>query len=112
LSRAARAHSSSSDSPGGPPNSDIMFGGPGNDVNLWAPCDGGEALIGGPGLDATIFGATDREALADPSTGVLGGSAGSQSRHSERSGHILGHSHQLGMSSDVCRLGCMCERCE
>ncbi len=56
--------------PGGPPNSDIMFGGPGNDVNLWAPGDGSEAFIGGPGRDALIFGATDREALPDPTTGV------------------------------------------
>ena len=47
--------------PGGPPNSDIMFGGQGNDVNLWAPGDGSEAFIGGPGLDALIFGITDRE---------------------------------------------------
>jgi hypothetical protein len=56
--------------PGGPPNSDIMFGGPDNDLNLWAPCDGSEAFIGGPGLDAIIFGSTDREAVADPTTGV------------------------------------------
>jgi RTX calcium-binding nonapeptide repeat (4 copies) len=56
--------------PGGPPNSDIMFGGPGNDVNLWAPGDGSEAFIGGPGRDALIFGATDRDAVADPKTGV------------------------------------------
>ena len=56
--------------PGGPPNSDIMFGGPGNDVNLWAPGDGSEAFIGGPGRDALVFGTTDREAVADPSTGV------------------------------------------
>jgi hypothetical protein len=55
--------------PGGVPNSDIMFGGPGNDVNLWAPGDGSEAFIGGPGLDALIFGATDRDA-ADPTTGL------------------------------------------
>jgi RTX calcium-binding nonapeptide repeat (4 copies) len=55
---------------GGPPNSDIMFGGPSNDINLWAPGDGSEAFIGGPGLDAIIFGATDREAIADPTTGV------------------------------------------
>jgi Ca2+-binding RTX toxin-like protein len=53
----------------GAPNSDIMFGGPGNDVNLWAPGDGSEAFIGGPGVDAIIFGATDLDA-ADPSTGV------------------------------------------
>jgi hypothetical protein len=56
--------------PGGPPNSDIMFGGQGDDVNLWAPGDGSEAFIGGPGLDALIFGATDRDAVADLSTGV------------------------------------------
>jgi hypothetical protein len=55
---------------GGPPNSDIMFGGPGNDVNLWAPGDGSEAFIGGAGRDALIFGQTDREAVADPTTGV------------------------------------------
>jgi hypothetical protein len=47
-----------------------MFGGPGNDVNLWAPGDGSEAFVGGPGLDAIVFGATDRDAVADPSTGV------------------------------------------
>jgi RTX calcium-binding nonapeptide repeat (4 copies) len=47
--------------PGGPPNSDIMFGGPGDDVNLWAPGDGSEAFIGGPDLDAIVFGATDIE---------------------------------------------------
>jgi RTX calcium-binding nonapeptide repeat (4 copies) len=56
--------------PGGPPNSDIMFGGPDNDVNLWAPGDGSEAFIGGRGLDAVVFGATDREAIPDPNTGV------------------------------------------
>ena len=57
--------------PGGPPNSDIMFGGQASDVNLWAPGDGSEAFIGGPGLDALVFGATDREAVPDPDTGVL-----------------------------------------
>lgn len=46
----------------GAPNSDIMFGGPGDDVNLWAPGDGSEAFIGGPGLDALVFGVTDRSA--------------------------------------------------
>jgi RTX calcium-binding nonapeptide repeat (4 copies) len=56
--------------PGGPPNSDVMFGGPGNDVNLWAPGDGSEPFIGGPGLDALVFGGTDREAVPDPATGV------------------------------------------
>jgi hypothetical protein len=56
--------------PGGPPNSDIMFGGPDGDVNLWAPGDGSEAFVGGPGTDAVVFGATDREANPDPTTGV------------------------------------------
>jgi hypothetical protein len=56
--------------PGGPPNSDVMSGGPGNDVNLWAPGDGSEAFLGGPGEDALIFGATDREEVAEPQTGV------------------------------------------
>ena len=58
--------------PGGPPNSDIMFGGSGNDVNLWAPGDGSEAFIGGPGSrDALVFGATDRETTPDPDSGFL-----------------------------------------
>jgi Ca2+-binding RTX toxin-like protein len=56
--------------PGGPPNSDIIVGGPGNDVSLWAPGDGSEAFIGGPGTDALVFGATDRNANADATTGV------------------------------------------
>jgi hypothetical protein len=56
--------------PGGPPNSDIMFGGTGNDVNLWAAGDGSEAFFGGLGIDALVFGATDRDVLADPQTGV------------------------------------------
>jgi hypothetical protein len=47
-----------------------MFGGPGNDVNLWAPGDGSETFIGGPGLDAVVFGGTDRDAVPDPATGV------------------------------------------
>jgi hypothetical protein len=57
--------------PGRPPNSDIMFGGEASDVNLWAPGDGSEAFIGGPGLDALVFGQTDREAVPDPDTGFL-----------------------------------------
>ena len=56
--------------PGGPPNSDIMFGGPGNDVNLWAPGDGSEAFIGGPGIDASYLARTDRESAPDLATGV------------------------------------------
>jgi len=56
--------------PGGVPNSDIIFGGPDDDVVLWAPGDGNEAFFGGPGKDALIFGATDRDATPDPTTGV------------------------------------------
>jgi hypothetical protein len=47
-----------------------MFGGPGNDVNLWAPGDGSETFVGGPALDALVFGGTDRDAVPDPQTGV------------------------------------------
>jgi hypothetical protein len=47
-----------------------MFGGPDDDVNLWAPGDGSEVFVGGPGRDALIFGATDREENADQATGV------------------------------------------
>ena len=39
-------------------------------MNLWAPGDGSEAFIGGQGRDALIFGATDRDELPDPTTGV------------------------------------------
>jgi hypothetical protein len=39
-------------------------------VNLWAPGDGSEVFIGGPGRDALVFGTTDRDAVADPTTGV------------------------------------------
>jgi hypothetical protein len=39
-----------------------MFGGQGDDVSLWAPGDGSEAFIGGQGLDALVFGVTDRNA--------------------------------------------------
>lgn len=37
---------------GGTPNSDIIFGGPGDDISLWRGVDGSEAFIGGSGLDA------------------------------------------------------------
>lgn len=47
---------------GTPPNSDIMFGGPGNDINIWAGGDGSEAFLGGPGeRDALIFAVIDRD---------------------------------------------------
>lgn len=48
------------------PNSDIMFGNLGDDVSIWAPGDGSDAFIGGPGRDAQVFGVIDR----DPVTNV------------------------------------------
>jgi hypothetical protein len=46
----------------GPPNSDIIFGDWGNDVNIWQGGDGSDAFIGGPGFDAMVFGTMDRDA--------------------------------------------------
>src|SRR5262249_16363859 len=45
---------------GGRPNSDIMFGGAGSDVAVWAAGETSELFVGGPGLDAQIFGTIDR----------------------------------------------------
>ena len=44
-----------------PPNSDVQFGGRGNDVSIWAPGDGSDAFIGGPGKDALVIGLIDRD---------------------------------------------------
>lgn len=45
------------------PNSDVMFGGTGNDTSIWAPGDGSDAFLGGAGaLDAQVFGVIDRNA--------------------------------------------------
>jgi hypothetical protein len=38
----------------GAPNSDVLFGGRGGDINLWAPGDGNDAFLGGPGYDVHI----------------------------------------------------------
>jgi Ca2+-binding RTX toxin-like protein len=48
------------------PNSDIMYGDDGNDVNLWRGGDGSEAFVGGRGLDALVFGNIDRDASNIP----------------------------------------------
>jgi hypothetical protein len=58
----------------GPPNSDIIFGDEGNDVNIWQAGDGSDAFIGAQGLDAMVFGTMDRDAnnvpiLSDPVPG-------------------------------------------
>ncbi|MCH9650831.1 MAG: hypothetical protein K0U98_21570 [Deltaproteobacteria bacterium] len=43
------------------PNKDIILGGSGNDINIWAPGDGSDAFLGGPGdRDAMVFGVLDR----------------------------------------------------
>jgi hypothetical protein len=36
------------------PNSDLLSGGYGNDVNIWAPGDGSDAFLGGSGYDTHI----------------------------------------------------------
>ena len=36
------------------PNSDLLNGGHGHDINIWAPGDGSEAFLGGPGYDTHI----------------------------------------------------------
>lgn len=41
---------------------DIILGGEGNDVNIWAPGDGSDAFLGGAGSrDAQVFGVIDRD---------------------------------------------------
>ena len=37
------------------PNSDIIYGGKGDDINIWAPGDGSDAFLGGDGTDAIIL---------------------------------------------------------
>lgn len=37
------------------PNSDVLRGGVGNDINIWAPGDGSDAFVGGSGTDAQLF---------------------------------------------------------
>ena len=43
------------------PNKDIILGGSGNDINIWAPGDGSDAFLGGEGdRDTMVFGVLDR----------------------------------------------------
>jgi hypothetical protein len=37
------------------PNSDVLLGDKGNDINIWAPGDGSDAYVGDAGYDAMIF---------------------------------------------------------
>ncbi len=48
------------------PNSDIMFGNDGRDVNIWRGGDGSDVFIGGRGIDALVMGAIDRDASNVP----------------------------------------------
>jgi hypothetical protein len=46
---------------GSQPNSDIIFGDDGKDINIWAPGDGSDAFLGGRGRDVQIFGVIDKD---------------------------------------------------
>ena len=37
------------------PNSDVIYGDEGDDINIWAPGDGSDAFLGGGGTDTMIF---------------------------------------------------------
>jgi len=53
--------------PDGFGSKDVMFGDGGNDINIWAPGDGSDAFIGGPGArDAQVFGVVDRDGANVP----------------------------------------------
>lgn len=57
------------------PNSDIMFGDVGNDISIWAPGDGSDLFVGGPGVDAEVFGVIDRDNNIPRSAGPAPGFA-------------------------------------
>jgi hypothetical protein len=37
------------------PNGDVLLGGTGHDINIWAPGDGSDAFVGGSGHDTMVF---------------------------------------------------------
>ena len=43
------------------PNSDIILGGAGDDISIWAPGDGSELFLGGSGKDILLFAVIDRD---------------------------------------------------
>lgn len=60
--------------PGGFGNKDVIFGRGGNDTNLWAPGDGSDAFMGGPGArDAQVFGLIDTGFDAVPDLNAVSG---------------------------------------
>ena len=46
----------------GAPNTDVLFGGWGSDINIWAPGDGNDAFLGGPGVDVHVNSAVEQDA--------------------------------------------------
>jgi Ca2+-binding RTX toxin-like protein len=50
------------------PNSDVVFGDDGDDINIWAPGDGSDVFIGGNGRDALVFGVIDKNANNIPTS--------------------------------------------
>lgn len=50
------------------PNSDVMFGDDGDDINIWAPGDGSDAFLGGAGVDTIVFGVIDKDASNRPTS--------------------------------------------
>jgi hypothetical protein len=55
------------------PNSDVIFGDDGKDINIWAPGDGSDAFLGGRGRDVQVFGVIDRVAGVPTLTGPVPG---------------------------------------
>jgi hypothetical protein len=50
------------------PNSDVIFGDEGDDINIWAPGDGSDVFVGGTGRDAMVFGVIDKDANNRPTS--------------------------------------------
>lgn len=51
------------------PNSDVILGDDGDDINIWAPGDGSDLFVGGNGTDTMVFGVIDRNAAGVPTGG-------------------------------------------
>jgi len=51
------------------PNSDVILGDDGDDINIWAPGDGSDLFVGGNGTDTMVFGVIDRTSAGVPTGG-------------------------------------------
>lgn len=60
------------------PNSDVIFGERGDDINIWAPGDGSDLFIGGSGYDTQIFAPIVLDGAGVPQLVDLGGRWGRQ----------------------------------